>query len=742
MIGGLLADNSQAARNFHHEWAVYDGVEVIGRSQHVQSLIDEGRISAGECQFSGGVSIQPNEGLGRGTTIQNSAFSGFREECTAGKQSAIYIENDQVRNAVFDASPAIRNNTFGSATDRRISACIAINNSPDGWVRYIAIEDEDGTLSGTSPGFYIQDEAAITNFIDNSTCTDTDGCLRFCPGACLRLGIVSISQDLTTRGFQMIVRDGDKAATIDRRSIWFSELQNHLSAQMPIVLPAPVNGQYSISFVDGSGAPAWPGFAKLNLERSPTCSGGLVDSSQVRFDMPLPDGRCDSLFHYDDYAAGVHGWQHFFAGLNISIPEGETSYVISTTRRKNDGAHVSLTRPFDASCFAGLGGRTFMLSGFIRITDADSSFVESDGLNNDSPRLRLVVEGISTWTWNLPTNGDGTWQEFSKTIELPVDSSAAIKAYISFDQALKKEFQVKDMAMVLTPSEAPTTTPTKSPSSSPTLAPSAAPNPLSSNPTLAPQTAAPVPTTPTNLARSPTAIARADTECYNGWARKINDGTDAANHSCCGRFGTWVLIDLGKDTVNYIDYIKIKNRSSSGGRLQQFYVQVMDKDENIVWETYHGGAVGNSVIKTFTVNDGTTGRFVRLKYADTYKNCLHIAEMEVFGYPVELPANPPAITELALAKPTEQSSMLNPSLSSTKGNDGNFGNRFETQGCDPGGPWWKVDLEYESFIQYVAIKNRVGKSRSHWNCSFGTILNLCSRQTVVEVDWLMQKWKS
>ena len=61
MKGGLLADNGEAARNFHHEWAVYDGVEVIGRSAHAQSLIDQGRLSDG-CGKAGGISLQPNGG--------------------------------------------------------------------------------------------------------------------------------------------------------------------------------------------------------------------------------------------------------------------------------------------------------------------------------------------------------------------------------------------------------------------------------------------------------------------------------------------------------------------------------------------------------------------------------------------------------------------------------------------------------------------------------------------------------
>ena len=63
MEGGLLADNVEAARNFHHKSAVYDGVTIIGRSEHTQSLIDQGRL-ADNCRRAGGISIQPNEGMG------------------------------------------------------------------------------------------------------------------------------------------------------------------------------------------------------------------------------------------------------------------------------------------------------------------------------------------------------------------------------------------------------------------------------------------------------------------------------------------------------------------------------------------------------------------------------------------------------------------------------------------------------------------------------------------------------
>ena len=313
-IGGLLADNGQSAHNFHHDNAVYDGVEVIGRSQHMQFLIDEGRIS-NSCK-TGGISLQPNEGMNRGTTIKNSHFHGFNNECSAlegGPRYAIHVGNNQVRNGVFDASPTISNNTFDDEpVSSRISACWGINGSPDNWVRYVAIEDVDGSLSGNSPptpGFFVQDEPAVTSFIDTTKCQVVPGsCLLFCEDTCLRLGIVSISQDLTTRGFQMHITSGSTTAAVNRGNIWFDEKQSHLSAPMPVVLPAPAQGgsKYQITFTDKHGDPAWPGFATLSMERAPSCTGG-VSSQDIEFVMPDAGGdRCIDLFKYDDYPNGIH----------------------------------------------------------------------------------------------------------------------------------------------------------------------------------------------------------------------------------------------------------------------------------------------------------------------------------------------------------------------------------------------------------------------------------------------------
>lgn len=133
-------------------------------------------------------------------------------------------------------------------------------------------------------------------------------------------------------------------------------------------------------------------------------------------------------------------------------------------------------------------------------------------------------------------------------------------------------------------------------------------------------------------------------------------------------FGDWLMVDLGKDATHFIDNVTVKNRADCcGGRLRRFYVEVLDAAKNVVFSEYHSGSVGNAGVRVFTVNNGT-GRFVRVRYEDALKDYLHIAELEgmilelnedssrhidrcltttsfilVWGYPIEVPANPPGM---------------------------------------------------------------------------------------------------
>ena len=220
-----------------------------------------------------------------------------------------------------------------------------------------------------------------------------------------------------------------------RLKIWFDELQSHIAAQMPVNLPAPTSGKYTISFYDADGALSFPSFSNLALEDAPSCGVGF-DESQIEFVYPDPheNDRCDDLFKYDDYPNGIHGWQNFFAGIAVS-QDASGSYMISTKRRKDDRGHVSLIRNLDTSCFAQLGGRTYTLTGKIRMINAEGNYEASDGTSNLSPKVTVTLSGLKTWSWNIATNADGTWTQFSKTIVLPNDSSAVNKAVITIDKA-------------------------------------------------------------------------------------------------------------------------------------------------------------------------------------------------------------------------------------------------------------------------------------------------------------------
>ena len=104
------------------------------------------------------------------------------------------------------------------------------------------------------------------------------------------------------------------------------------------------------------------------------------------------------------------------------------------------------------------------------------------------------------------------------------------------------------------------------------------------------------------------------------------------------------MVDLGLDTINYIEKIVIKNRKDCcGGRLKRFHVDLLDADRNVVYTQYHYGTVGNGGVREFVVDDGTVARFARVRHDDSHKDCFHIAELEVWGYPTELPASPEPI---------------------------------------------------------------------------------------------------
>lgn len=78
------------------------------------------------------------------------------------------------------------------------------------------------------------------------------------------------------------------------------------------------------------------------------------------------------------------------------------------------------------------------------LSDANGSYVVTDGTSDTSPKISFAVDGIGTLaSWNQATDGNGDWTEFSRNIVLPLDSSSAWKARIIIDKAQGKEFHIK-----------------------------------------------------------------------------------------------------------------------------------------------------------------------------------------------------------------------------------------------------------------------------------------------------------
>ena len=59
------------------------------------------------------------------------------------------------------------------------------------------------------------------------------------------------------------------------------------------------------------------------------------------------------------------------------------------------------------------------------------------------------------------------------------------------------------------------------------------------------------------------------------------------------------MVDLGIDTLNYVEKIVVKNRANCcGGRLRKFHVELLDADKTVVHSQYHDGS--DSCIKSNT----------------------------------------------------------------------------------------------------------------------------------------------
>ncbi len=223
------------------------------------------------------------------------------------------------------------------------------------------------------------------------------------------------------------------------------------------------------------------------------------------------------------------------------------------------------------------------------------------------------------------------------------------------------------------------------------------------------------PIPPNNLALGQ--VATQSTQYGNGVAALAVDGDTNGNygggsvtHTQAGSAAepSWWEVDLGQ--VSYISTINVWNRTNCcPERTSNFHVFVSDVpfDGVTVESSQNQTGVsdffnpGNAPAKT-SIDVNRTGRYVRVQLSQT--TFLSLAEVEVFGEPIE---------NLAINKPTNQSS--NWSSSSVSGlavdgnTNGNFGGGSVTATLretleDPA--WWEVDLGENSNIEHIHLWNR------------------------------------
>lgn len=91
------------------------------------------------------------------------------------------------------------------------------------------------------------------------------------------------------------------------------------------------------------------------------------------------------------------------------------------------------------------------------------------------------------------------------------------------------------------------------------------------------------------------------------------------------------LFDLGVESFVQDVWITNHRVNCCGGRLKDALVDLLDSDRNLVESRLIKGAVGNGKKPQKVFNEDTSiGRYVRISMSRN--DCLHLSEVEVFGY--------------------------------------------------------------------------------------------------------------
>ena len=204
---------------------------------------------------------------------------------------------------------------------------------------------------------------------------------------------------------------------------------------------------------------------------------------------------------------------------------------------------------------------------------------------------------------------------------------------------------------------------------------------------------------------------------YGGVSSRAVDGDtngDWANGSVTHTKGniinstqSWLRIDLG--AAYDITKIEVYNRTDSNSeRLDGAKIFVSYTTSSIFQSQFGKDLTGTPYAQERTTTPGTFyGRYVTIRLYGEFK-ILSLAEVKVFGQrPIPLPTPNPS-ENLALGKPTSQSTTLVGSGVAVNGNTMGVGFENSTAtGFDQNNPWWRVDLGKEQDISQIRVYNRI-----------------------------------
>ena len=169
-------------------------------------------------------------------------------------------------------------------------------------------------------------------------------------------------------------------------------------------------------------------------------------------------------------------------------------------------------------------------------------------------------------------------------------------------------------------------------------------------------------------------------------------------------------MDLGVDS--FVQDVWITNRvNCCGGRLRDASVDLLDSDRNLVESRLIKGSVGNGKKPQKVFNEETSvGRYIRISMSRN--DCLHLSEVEVFGYhTMGMPsASPtPSLVNLSLNKPAAESTTYNNAgVGAAAAVDGNDNSITHTKCWTGINQWWEVDLgTVDQTIVSIEIVNRL-----------------------------------